>query len=231
MQILNSNSLNTSLLSENRVLCELSEWERIKKKYPCVEAVPLRSNICEWHCNVVANDGVFIGLTFHIIIKFPQNYPFIPPIVHLCNPIPHHPNVSASDYLHLDKLVANNSECYYNGWTPGFGVVSILKGLKSFLFEERVCDASNYRDSNTQCNFSRESLKLLHENVTKFKCESCGHCFEKPHPVPPYIMFIEKECKYLRVNNIKTIINDNDIKESKLARKCSNLLNIFGDNS
>ena len=232
MQTLNSSSAATNLLSENCLLHELSEWERIKNQYPSVEAVPLESNIYDWHCNIVAHDGVFIGLIFHIIIKFSQNYPFEAPLVYLCNPIPHHPNVDEMQYVLLRKLVSKrNSSGYCNGWTPGYGVTTILKGLKSCLFEQKVCDASNYRDSNTKYRFSKESLKAVHENVRKFKCDGCGHCFETPYPVPSCIMLMEKECNYLRVNNINTIINDKNIKQNKLARKCSKLLDIFGDNS
>ena len=213
------------LTTQARLRRELSEWERTKNIYPCVEAVPLESNICEWHCNIVANDGVFIGLAFHIIIKFPENYPLTEPSVYSCNTIPHL-SVSRNQHICLAAVLGNGSSYYHNQWTPAYGVVSILKGLKSYLFEKRECDASNYRDSNmanTNHNFSKESLKLLHENVTKFKCDSCGHCYEKPYPVPPCIMFIKKDCNYLHINNI--------INQNNLSCMCKDILDIFGNDS
>ena len=215
-----------NLLSKNRLHRDLNEWKRKKNEFPCIEAVPLESNIYQWHCNIAPNDGAFVGLIIHLIINFPTDYPIQAPSVYLCNSIPH-PNVNGNDIC-LDMLV-NDSSGHYSGWTSAYSVVSILMQLQVFLFEERGFVESNYPHSTKNYYFSRESLKLLHENVKQFKCKECGHCFERPYPVPPSVIAMEKECDYYG-GKIERVIGDNT-KQNKLAEKCFNILDVFTDNS
>ena len=229
MESLNSNKVTTNLLSENRLRCEWSEWKRMKNEYPCVEVVPLESNIHEWHCNIVANDGVYVGLIFHVIIKFPSNYPLTKPTVYAGN-------LSSHLSVPYDQLVDVPLKKLGKEWTPQRSVVSILKRLKSFLFAkiggERILSNYFHSHSTTNHNFNRKSLGVLHKNVSKYECRACGHCFEKPFPTPQSIMVIEKECNHLRIDNIKSIIiNNNNMNQSTLLHKCNKLLDIFGDNS
>ena len=220
-------------LSNSRLFRDLNEWRRKKSEFPCIEAIPLESDIHEWHCNIAPNDGALVGLIIHIIIKFPKDYPIKPPSIHLCNSIPH-PNVNGNNIC-LDMLQSNSG--HYSGWTSAYSVVSILMQLQSFLFEERGFVESNYSFTKKDYYFSRESLKKLNQSVKKFHCKECGHCFDKPNPAPPSLLIMKNQYDYFGggdsggVKGVVAGLDENGEKKNKLVKMCENILDVFGDDS
>jgi len=57
---------------------------------PCVTARPLDSDVFEWHCCIKGPVGSrYNGITFHLILQFPQSYPADPPTLYICSYISH----------------------------------------------------------------------------------------------------------------------------------------------
>jgi len=77
-----------------------------------LSVLPLGINICEWHVNITPFDSVFENVVFHVILKFPSNYPSQPPTISIC-----HYNC-----------------CTVRGWSSNSNVRFILGQLESFLF-------------------------------------------------------------------------------------------------
>ena len=44
-----------------------------------IAAHPIDNDIFEWHVNIKPTDGVYSGVYFHLIMKFPNDYPENPP--------------------------------------------------------------------------------------------------------------------------------------------------------
>ena len=49
--------------------------EIFQNPMPNIDASPLSDNLYEWHCNLHCPEGKFAGITVHLILKFPKNYP------------------------------------------------------------------------------------------------------------------------------------------------------------
>lgn len=171
-------------VAETSVLksCALSRLLRDLKEIhefplPTVNAAPLENNMFEWHANLVgSSDTLFCGMVFHLVMKFPENYPFSPPKVRLMNNITH-PNVFG-EYICLDMLedgmwrhdVYKNAP--YTGWTTAYSVQSILVQLQAFFSMEA------YEDEYARTiGFDR-----AHKSIETFHC-ACGH--KKTNIWPP----------------------------------------------
>ena len=105
-----------------------------------IAACPLETDIFEWHANLRPTSGPYQGITFHMVMKFPENYPDAPPEVRLCTTLCH-PNVFGT-WICLDllrdqaEMVREGSQG--RGWTSGYSAQSVLLQLQSFLFEENA---------------------------------------------------------------------------------------------
>ena len=69
--------------SARRLLRDLKQWKQCSSEVPTIDAQPLENNIYEWHANMMAKDGLLKGISFHLIIHFPKNYPSSPPSIEL----------------------------------------------------------------------------------------------------------------------------------------------------
>ena len=72
-----------------------------------------------WHGNITPPDGPYSGVVFHVIMKFPHDYPSTPPAIELSVTIPH-PNVfggygGTPPYICLDLLKPYSSRAPYTG--------------------------------------------------------------------------------------------------------------------
>ena len=73
-----------------RLMRDLKELN--SEPFDTISAAPLQGNLMEWHCNLRPPSGPYLGAIFHLILKFPRDYPLSPPKVNLCTYLPH-PNV------------------------------------------------------------------------------------------------------------------------------------------
>ncbi|KAF0756298.1 hypothetical protein DYB37_007860 [Aphanomyces astaci] len=108
--------------------------KRLRKEYMAlrknpeanIEAIPLESNILEWHY-VIRGIGVYEGGYYHGKLKFPAEYPMKPPAVYM---------LTTNGRFQVNKrLCLSMSDYHPETWNPMWSVSSILAGLFSFMNE------------------------------------------------------------------------------------------------
>ena len=145
----------------------ISDLEEIKKHpLSSVTAEPIESDLFEWHCNMEGPFGnPYHGIIFHIIMQFPQSYPFNPPKLFFCSYLKHD-HVFRS-WICLDMLQEfewssdTEKETPYSGWTTAYSVHSILLQLQSFLFDK--------------ADTSVKEIEKAKKHAIKFTCDTCNH--------------------------------------------------------
>jgi len=161
-------------LARHRLRKDLLELQR--DGICSVAALPLEQDIFEWHVNIKPNDGVYSGVYFHLIMKFPKDYPASPPTVEIKTPISH-PNIFGS-WLCLSMIKKYTAKIPYEGWSGAYSVSSILMQLQSFLFAEKI-DQDYGGQANAQLS-DQDVVRSL-ETCKTLKC-ACGHSHDTPWP-------------------------------------------------
>lgn len=158
-------SQETIARAVKRLLADLDEV--IHSPLASVVALPMDDDMFEWHCSIRGPAGsLYAGVIFHVILQFPENYPFKPPTLHFCSFI-EHPHVFGN-YVCLDMLQeaqfgsAEETNKPYTGWSSAYSVQSILLQLQAFLFDEAKSD--------------RAAVQKATLSAQRFKCDTCGHC-------------------------------------------------------
>ena len=97
----------------------LRDLRRLKEDRPTgVDAVPTEENLLFWNGVIFGPEKTaFEGGTFHLILKFTEEYPNKPPEVKFTSEM-FHPNVFADGSIALDILEER--------WSPTYDVSSIL---------------------------------------------------------------------------------------------------------
>ncbi|RHY64541.1 hypothetical protein DYB30_001493 [Aphanomyces astaci] len=104
------------------------EYTAMKKKpVENIEAVPLETNILEWHY-VIRGIGLYEGGYYHGKLKFPPDYPMKPPSVYMITP--------SGRFESNVRLCLSMSDFHPETWNPLWSVSSILVGLCSFMNED-----------------------------------------------------------------------------------------------
>ncbi|KAH7824632.1 putative ubiquitin-conjugating enzyme E2 T [Monocercomonoides exilis] len=110
---------------------------RLKKELQIVGAHPppgcaawaADDKLLEVHGFVEGPEGSpYEGGRFQINMKFPETYPFSPPVVRFLTPI-YHPNIDASGNICLDILSTSPK----GTWTPCQNISTILLSLRSLM--------------------------------------------------------------------------------------------------
>jgi len=141
-----------------------------------VSALPLESDLFEWHVNIKPVDGVYSGVYFHLIMRFPDDYPSSPPTVEIKTPISH-PNIFG-DFLCLSMIRKYTATTPYEGWSGAYSVASILMQLQSFLFAEKIDQDGGY---TANALLSDQDVKRSLDCCTTLQCK-CGHSHSTPWP-------------------------------------------------
>ena len=90
-----------------------------------VSAFPDNDNLFQWVGTIQgAANSAYEGLEFQLVLKFPQNYPFEPPVVTFTTPC-FHPNVDGHGNICLDILKES--------WSAIYTASQILLSLQSLL--------------------------------------------------------------------------------------------------
>lgn len=143
---------------------------------PTVAAKPSKKNLFVWHGNLAGPEGTpFYGHYWHIVLRFPRNYPAVNPRVQLLTRM-NHKHVYGS-WVCLD-MFENDWIPDYNmklkepgtGWSTAYTVQAILIQLQSFLFQKS--------------KVPQHSIKSSLQAARHFKCTSCGHSNRNPQPAP-----------------------------------------------
>ncbi|RLN89404.1 hypothetical protein BBJ28_00003952 [Nothophytophthora sp. Chile5] len=108
--------------------------KRLRKEYLAlqrkpvenIQAVPLETNILEWHYVITGTAGSpYEGGYYHGKLKFPPEYPMKPPSVLMCTP--------NGRFKTNQRLCLSMSDFHPETWNPMWSVSSILTGLYSFM--------------------------------------------------------------------------------------------------
>ncbi|CAI4828662.1 CCT_1a_G0052870.mRNA.1.CDS.1 [Saccharomyces cerevisiae] len=93
-----------------------------------ISAFPVDDNDLTYWVGYITGpkDTPYSGLKFKVSLKFPQNYPFHPPMIKFLSPM-WHPNVDKSGNICLDILKEK--------WSAVYNVETILLSLQSLLGE------------------------------------------------------------------------------------------------
>lgn len=71
-----------------RLVTDLRELEQ--NPVPSMSAAPLEDNMFVWHCNLVGSPNTeYAGVSFHLVLLFPDNYPTQAPSVRFLTYINH----------------------------------------------------------------------------------------------------------------------------------------------
>ncbi|KAL4226827.1 hypothetical protein ACF0H5_014805 [Mactra antiquata] len=143
-----------------------------------VSAAPLDENMFEWHCNFKHDD-----IIYHLILYLPKKYPYESPSAEFV-PVGFRYNSGATmpgkkgtkvclnifaDFAYIHTEWKDQKGL---GWSPGYTVQTILMNVVAFLAETQSGDSAWMKDT------SSHNLKLS----KAFKCEDCGHSYNKPYP-------------------------------------------------
>lgn len=100
----------------------------VKDPVPYAIAVPLDSNILEWHYVVYgAPDTPYEGGYYHGKLIFPHDFPFRPPSIYMITP--------SGRFQVNTRLCLSISDFHPDTWNPSWTVSTILMGLISFMNE------------------------------------------------------------------------------------------------
>ncbi|KAH3827039.1 ubiquitin-conjugating enzyme E2 J2-like [Dreissena polymorpha] len=101
----------------------------MKDPVPYVKAVPLPSNILEWHYVVTGPENTpYEGGTYHGKLVFPREFPFKPPSIYMITP--------NGRFKCNTRLCLSISDFHPDTWNPAWSVSTILTGMLSFMLEK-----------------------------------------------------------------------------------------------
>eukprot|EP00106_Octopus_bimaculoides_P020961 XP_014788403.1 PREDICTED: ubiquitin-conjugating enzyme E2 J2-like [Octopus bimaculoides] len=130
------------------------EAEMAIRKYE-PQAVPLPSNILEWHYTVVGpENSPYEGGMYHGKLIFPREYPFKPPSIYMLTP--------SGRFKCNTRLCLSISDFHPDTWNPAWSVSTILTGLLSFMLEKSPTLGS--LETSDYTNIRREQ-KLQQQNA------------------------------------------------------------------
>ena len=126
--------------------------------------------------NIQPADGVYSGVFLHLVMRFPDEYPSVPPKITIKTPIAH-PNVYGGS-LCLSMLRKHTTKTAYEGWSGAYSAVSVLMQLQSFLFAEKIDQDGGYQAKARLSDYDVERSLRVCKQV---HCE-CGHSHATPWP-------------------------------------------------
>eukprot|EP00455_Lapot_gusevi_P030780 TRINITY_DN3315_c0_g1_i2.p1 TRINITY_DN3315_c0_g1~~TRINITY_DN3315_c0_g1_i2.p1 ORF type:complete len:183 (-),score=25.38 TRINITY_DN3315_c0_g1_i2:170-718(-) len=148
-------------MASNQAIARLKkEFIRLQKEpVPHIEAVPLESNILEWHYVIEGpSDTPYAGGYYHGKIKFPPEYPYKPPSIMMITP--------SGRFKPNTRLCLSMSDFHPETWNPLWSVSSILSGLLSFMLESTPTVGSVETSDYAKRDLATKSLAFNLKDVT-----------------------------------------------------------------
>uniref|UniRef100_A0AAV1T321 E2 ubiquitin-conjugating enzyme n=1 Tax=Peronospora matthiolae TaxID=2874970 RepID=A0AAV1T321_9STRA len=123
-----------------------------RKPVDYIRAVPLETNILEWHYVITGTKGTpYEDGYFHGKLKFPPEYPMKPPSVLMLTP--------NGRFKTNQRLCLSMSDFHPETWNPMWSVSSILTGLYSFMLENQATLGSISTTDAQKRKFAAASLE------------------------------------------------------------------------
>jgi len=130
-----------------------------KDPVPYVTAVPLPSNILEWHYAVRGPEKTpYEGGVYHGKLLFPKDFPFKPPSILMITP--------NGRFKVNTRLCLSISDFHPDMWNPAWSVATILTGLVSFMVEKTPTLGSIETSDYTKRQLALQSLEFNIQNKT-----------------------------------------------------------------
>ncbi|KRX57320.1 Ubiquitin-conjugating enzyme E2 J2, partial [Trichinella sp. T9] len=118
---------------------------------PYVKAMPLPSNILEWHYLLRGpEDSPYAGGFYHGKLIFPTDYPFKPPSIYIITP--------NGRFKPNTRLCLSISDFHPDTWNPTWSVSTILTGLLSFMLESTPTYGSIVTTDEAKQKLARRSI-------------------------------------------------------------------------
>jgi ubiquitin-conjugating enzyme E2 D/E len=118
-------------MSARRILKELREFEQDPPP-ACTAGPENNDNIYKWTATILGPDGTpYAGGLFNLVIEFPVEYPFRPPLIRLSTNI-YHPNINIQGGICLDILK--------DQWSPALSISKVLLSISSLLSDANPRD-------------------------------------------------------------------------------------------
>ncbi|XP_025082842.1 ubiquitin-conjugating enzyme E2 J2-like [Pomacea canaliculata] len=134
----------------------------IRDPVPYVQAVPLPSNILEWHYVVTGPENTpYEGGIYHGKLVFPREFPFKPPSIYMITP--------NGRFKCNTRLCLSISDFHPDTWNPAWSVSTILTGLLSFMLEKSPTLGSIETSTYTKRQLAAQSGQFNLNN--KLFCE------------------------------------------------------------
>ncbi|GLD97029.1 hypothetical protein PINS_up005712 [Pythium insidiosum] len=123
-----------------------------KKPVEYIQALPLETNILEWHYVITGTPGTpYEGGYYHGVLKFPPEYPMKPPAVKMITP--------NGRFMTDKRLCLSMSDFHPETWNPMWSVSSILTGLYSFMIENQPTLGSIVTTDAQKRKYASQSLE------------------------------------------------------------------------
>ena len=165
-----------------------------------VAACPLESDLFTWHCNLKGPKGTpWQKGIFHMILRFPTDYPKNPPALTLSTKITH-PNVLEGNVVCLDMLEPPqvSRKGVFSGWSACYSVQSILVQLQAFLFASNLENVLHNLSDPSQYDKARKnwqtSVTWAVDKSLAYKLPKLGH-YPPAKPWPPFLEDAVKDDK------------------------------------
>lgn len=110
------------------------EYTEIQQDPPanCTAGPVTEGDLFTWEAMIFGPaDSPFQGGVFHLLIRFPSEYPFKPPIITFKTKI-YHPNINAAGGICLDILKQQ--------WSPALSISKVLLSILSLLTDANPKD-------------------------------------------------------------------------------------------
>ncbi|KAG6617792.1 Ubiquitin-conjugating enzyme E2 [Phytophthora cinnamomi] len=146
-----------SVMATKRLRKEYLAMQRKPVDY--IQAVPVESNILEWHYVITGTKGSpYEGGFYHGKLKFPPEYPMKPPSVMMITP--------NGRFKTNQRLCLSMSDFHPETWNPMWSVSSILTGLYSFMLENQATLGSISTTDAQKRKYAAASLETNCSNAT-----------------------------------------------------------------
>jgi ubiquitin-conjugating enzyme E2 J2 len=124
---------------------------------PHICAQPSKTNILVWYYLMEGTpETAFEGGLYAGRIKFPEDFPFVPPRLEMWTP--------NGRFACKQSICTSMSEFHPESWSPIWGVESILVGLQSFMVEDQVAQGCIATSEQEKQRLAYDSYAYLVDN-------------------------------------------------------------------